>query len=143
MTAVWIALGATLLLTAIGIWVGVRVQEGCVTSLLLGGSTFFVSAMILVPIGVSHAYAHHDERTVTCTVTDKDRGGDSGSYRVYTEQCGVLANRDSLWRGKWDSADMWVEIEPGHTYRFTLVGWRFGFLSMFPNILDVDLVEEN
>jgi hypothetical protein len=94
--------------------------------LVLGGGFLF-----------SFGRAHYNERDTICTVIDKDRGENQGGYRIYTEQCGVLEDTDSLWRGKFNSADVWQQIQPGHAYQMKIVGWRFGFLSHFPNILEV------
>lgn len=116
-------------IVAFGLWAGE-----------LGGALVvaFVAALVLAFPVATYAHAHHDERVMTCTVTDKDRGGDDGSYRIYTDECGQLSNNDSVWRGKYDSADVWQQIEPGNTYRLTVVGWRMGFLSTFPNVLKVE-----
>lgn len=106
----------------------------------LAGIVAFLYVILFGTVGLSYSYSHYNERTVVVTVTDKDRGGDEGSYRVYTEDDGTFANVDSWWRGKVDSADVWQQIEPGHTYRFHVVGWRLGLTSDFPNILDVQEV---
>lgn len=89
---------------------------------------------------ITLAKAHHNERTIECTVTEKDRSAnrDGGSnYRVYTEECGVFVNEDSFLRGKFDSADIQAEIKVGNTYELTVAGPRFGLFSWFPNIFDV------
>jgi uncharacterized protein (UPF0179 family) len=78
-----------------------------------------------------------NEQTRTCTVKEKDRGADDGSYRVYTTDCGVLANSDSLlFNGKSNSADIQGSLEPGHTYKITTVGVRWSVASWFPNIIE-------
>ncbi|ASU81538.1 hypothetical protein CDO52_00905 [Nocardiopsis gilva YIM 90087] len=139
MTGLLLALTATLLLTTAAVWFGSHAEpEGCSFPLVVGGVTFLFAGILSGMVGLSYDRAHYNERHVECTVTNKDRGGDDGSYRIYTEQCGVLANTDSLWHAKWDSADVWQGIEPGQTYRFHVVGWRFGFFSHFPNVLDVE-----
>lgn len=105
---------------------------------LVGG---FIGIMLALFVGggaISYAHAHYDERVLSCTITDKDRGGDEGSYRVYTEECGQLSNVDSIWRGKHDSADVWQDIQPGETVDLRIVGWRSPFFSVFPNILEVE-----
>lgn len=90
-----------------------------------------------ISLSVAWGSSHYNDRTITCHVDDKDRGGRDGSYRVYTTDCGTLANKDSWLRGKTNSADVWRDIRSGETQTFHVVGWRFGLLSQFPNILDV------
>lgn len=90
--------------------------------------------------GGVYAKAFHNDHWATCTVTDKDRGASSdgsSKYRVYTRQCGVLADDDSWLRGKTNSADIWAQIAVGRTYRLHITGARFGLTSSFPNILAV------
>lgn len=91
-------------------------------------------------LGSAIVRANYHDHIGTCTVTDKDRGADhkgNSHYRVYTEQCGVLANEDQFLAAKTNSADVWSQIKVGHTYRFRIVGGRFSPLSMFPNIVEV------
>lgn len=107
---------------------------GCLAAIVLG--VLLIGVVIL-----SNVRAHYNEHDATCTVTGKDRGAnsDSGSshYRVYTKQCGTLEDVDSWWRGKTNSADLYGQIEPGHTYTFHVAGWRLGLTSDFPNIFRV------
>lgn len=84
-----------------------------------------------------------NEQTMTCTVTDKEsvlNATKTHEYRIYTDECGTLANYDA-W-GKWNSADVQGELHEGETYVFTTWGWRNGPMSMFPNIVEVDHIDE-
>lgn len=99
-----------------------------------------VVLVIIAAIGGSYLLTHHDDHTATCHVTGKDRTSKhdgSSDMRVYTSNCGTLTNNDSFWYGKHRSADLWGEIQPGHTYRFRIAGYRSGFGSTFPNIIEV------
>lgn len=95
-------------------------------------------AIVLAVAGLLYAQATYHEHIAVCTVTAKDLGADKGGYRVYTRQCGTLANHDSILRGKFNSADVQGELGLGHTYRLRVVGWRFEITSDIPNILDVE-----
>lgn len=102
-------------------------------------------AVLLVLGGLFLGARLSSEKTITCTVTDKDRttkGSSGGSdARIYTEDCGTLSVADELFKGHFTSADTYADIEPGHRYRFTVLGWRIGFLSQFPNIIDAAEVD--
>ncbi|MBB6172256.1 hypothetical protein HNR23_002316 [Nocardiopsis mwathae] len=74
----------------------------------------------------------------TCTITGKDRGGDDGTYRVYTQECGTLTVADVALRAHFSAADVWSRIEPGATHRVTTVGHRMPMWSMFPTVIAVD-----
>ena len=73
----------------------------------------------------------------TCTVSGKEsvRHGESNQYRVYTS-CGTVVVEDALVIGRFDSADVYGAIQPGKTYMFKTGGYRVGFFSMFPNVID-------
>ena len=91
---------------------------------------------ILSSVGVYYSVYHNDHVAV-CTITGKDRGGDDGSYRIYTSDCGTLANEDSMFRTKYNSADIWQQIPSKGRVELRIVGYRNGFLSQFPNIIEV------
>lgn len=93
--------------------------------------------LVATPFVVTYQETHYNERMLTCHVIGKDRGGKDDSMRVYTSDCGVFDNEDSAWRGKYNSADIFSQVQPGRVQTFHVVGWRNGFLSDFPNILEV------
>lgn len=75
--------------------------------------------------------------TTACVVTDKDRTTNSegsSSMRVYTENCGTLEVSSNLFKGVFNSADVYSSIEVGKTYDFEATGFRFGLFSMFPKV---------
>lgn len=78
---------------------------------------------------------------VTITVTDKERVTDSNGskYLIFTEQ-GTFEVTDSLVATRWNSSDVYGEIEEGGTYTATRQGWRVPFMSLYPNLLDVEEV---
>lgn len=107
-------------------------------TLVFGG--FFALVLLLVLGGITMSainFFHVEEKT--CTVEDKYalKGDDGSTFRVETSDCGILEVQDSMFRGVWDSADRYAQIEPGQTYDMTLVGYRLPFFSMFPNALEV------
>lgn len=109
---------------------------------VLGG---IASIIILAVVFGGHLLKSTVEATVdnhweTCTVTNMTAGTTSqgtSHYRIYTEQCGVLADGDQWLTGKHNSADIYGQIQVGHTYNFHVVGIRNDTLSEFPNVLAV------
>lgn len=97
-----------------------------------------LTAVALTSTGCSQV----NQREVTATVEDKERvcsgSGDSQSckYLIFTDQ-GTFENTDSLLTGKFDSSDVYGRIKEGRTYTFKVAGYRQGFLSMYPNIIEV------
>jgi hypothetical protein len=41
-------------------------------------------------------------------------------------------------RGNWESSDVYGKLKTDSTYTFITSGYRFGFFSMYPNIINVE-----
>lgn len=60
-------------------------------------------------------------------------------FKTADDKSIVVINDDSLLRWKWNSADFDAS-EIGKTYTVSTYGMRFGIFSMFPNVLDMEVV---
>lgn len=96
---------------------------------MVGGSVFMAG------FGIWNTFQRDD--LAACVVEHKEStaGGSSNEYRVYTDHCGVLKVDDSVFAGRWDSADAYHELTVGETYDMHVQGGRYPFFSMFPNVL--------
>lgn len=109
---------------------------------------FIIAAVVVAVLAVlviSTVSYNKEDTHYSCVVTDKDRTRDSEGNtdtRVYTKNCGTFTVTDSLLKGKFNSADTFGSLEEGGTYNFTTVGFRNGFLSAFPNIIEVEPASE-
>lgn len=106
-----------------GLTAGKTAVAFIITVVLVGSMTLF-----------NWATTYRNDHVATCTVTDKDRGGDNSSYRIYTSDCGQLANEDSILRGKNDSADLWQKVVVGQKCEMEIAGSRWPIISHFPNV---------
>jgi predicted membrane protein len=83
----------------------------------------------------------------TATVTDKvvKNSKEHSKYLIFTEaengDVRVFKDTDALFRGKFNSSDIYGEIKVGKTYQFKTYGFRIPFLSFYENITDVDKVK--
>lgn len=89
-----------------------------------------------------------NDQTVTVTVTDKERivQNNDSRYLIYTtmedtEETLVLENTDNLLRWKFDSSDLYAELEEGKTYDVTVVGIRLGIFSWYENIIRIKEIQ--
>lgn len=108
----------------------------------------WITAIILILsgiVGCSKGFYFNDHEVVA-TVTGKERVMDkkNSKYLIYTETSQgdtlVLENTDNILRLKFDSSDLYAQIETGKTYKFTLIGARVGLLSWYENVIHLDAV---
>ena len=100
----------------------------------------FIGIAILIVTAIV-AVNYYSEKTYTATVTDKDiKNYDSDStFLVFTKtengETRVFSMKDTLFKGRFNTADEYAEIEVGNTYTFTVIGWRIPFFSKYENII--------
>lgn len=70
------------------------------------------------------------------TQSNDDDGKVQSTYMIYTD-AGVLRNDDALWFAKFNSSDIYGNLDIGKRYRLKVYGWRIPFLSMYPNIVRI------
>jgi len=83
---------------------------------------------------------HREEATVTVVERMTVSPGDAQHYLVSCEiegQSGrhVLIVADSLWYWRWNSSDVWSNLEVGKQYRVTTAGYRIPIMSRWKNII--------
>lgn len=98
---------------------------------------------IVLIVVVSLYITTFNDHCVVATVVDKTVKieKDSSYYLIFTS-CGVFKNADEVLRWKFNSSDFYAKIRVGETYRFTLIGWRIPFFSMYENIIKAERVEK-
>lgn len=106
-------------------------QVGCLTLVVL---------VIIAGVAVTCAAPLVSRRTVTATVSDKERvcdrdtdGTTDCKYLIFTDQ-GTFKITDSLLIGRFDSSDVYGRFRRDTTYRFDVYGWRMPWASEYPNV---------
>lgn len=107
--------------------------------------SILVAVVILLGVvGVSSCTSslYFNDTNIVATVKSKESiNKDKGhTYLIFTDK-GVFENDDCLFRGKFNSSDVYASIEEGKTYKFTVIGWRVPFLSTYKNIIKVKEVK--
>lgn len=76
------------------------------------------------------------QRYVTFTVSKEDRiyNQDSSKYLIFTNK-DIFEDTDSLFNEKFNSSDVYNQLDSGKTYTCDVNGWRIPFFSAYPNIL--------
>lgn len=113
------------------------------------GIVLIIGFVLFTTLGMSIIKVSN-EQTYTVTVQSKEvkNGGDNGKYLVFTVDAETGESRvfevtDSLWKGRFDSADVYNMIIPNHTYRITTGGYRVPLFSWYQNIYEVVEVDSH
>ena len=98
-----------------------------------------VILMIVVSIGMTIS-GYANKQTIKTKVVDKERITTSHNdkvesyYLIYTE-AGTFKLEDELIYGNFNSSDWYGQIRKDSTYSFSVIGYRIGMLSKYPNIV--------
>lgn len=109
----------------------------------IGGTAIVVIAIgIVFLIVISISAYKGSERHVTTKVTDKERvcksdgdGGTDCEYLVFTE-AGTFKLTDTVLYGRFNTSDVYGRIQKDKRYDLKVVGWRQGWSSSYPNIIE-------
>ena len=80
-------------------------------------------------------------KTVEITVKDKyikRSGSETDKYLVVDTDGNTYEITDLTWLGKWNSTDLYNQLEINNSYKIETSGIRNGFLSMYPNINKIE-----
>lgn len=99
----------------------------------------FIIMVILITIPLCKSY--YGVKTYTVIVTDKDvqNNRKKSKYLVFTKledgETKTFSIEDSLAKWRWNSSDVYAEIEVGQTYQIEVIGWRIPIMSKYENIM--------
>jgi hypothetical protein len=92
---------------------------------------------------IFHITAYTHTEMFTAKVSGKERITEQSSkdnidsyYLVYTDH-GTLKLKDDILRGNFNSSDVYGSLKTDSTYTFQTSGYRIGFTSTYPNIIEV------
>lgn len=87
---------------------------------------------------------YQNEEIIEITVKDKyiKRSGKTDLYLVASEEGETYKIQDLLFKGKFNSTDLYNELEIGNKYRITTTGIRLQYFSMYKNINKIEEIEE-
>jgi hypothetical protein len=101
----------------------------------------FVALLLVGAVVAATVGGYFDRTTRTTVVTGKERVCESGNssckYLVYTES-GTYRLQDSIFIGRFDTSDVYGQIDEDTCYEITSYGWRVPFFSTYPNIEDIE-----
>lgn len=99
------------------------------------------AAVAVATVTLSGCASFNQEWHNGCTVTAKDTlysssdGNSTREYRLSTS-CGPFVVEDTL-AGGFNSWDTWQALQVGKSYDIRSGGYRIGFLSAFPSVIEI------
>lgn len=106
------------------------------------GNVFMVIWLLVIPvlIGVSSVLYYNSQESLYITVMDKERATyqEDSKYLIFTETedgIEVFENTDSFVFMKFNSSDIYAQLQEGGTYCVKVAGWRVPVMSMYRNIV--------
>ncbi len=97
-------------------------------------------AVAILWFGPCHAYSTSREATITITedgkVIKQIDGNDTYLIRTESGDSYKIEDNWSHWQN--ESFDLYSDLKEGHTYNIKAYGWRWGWLSWFPNIYSAE-----
>lgn len=106
------------------------------------GFLFILPLVVIVLVLVSAVFIYGITYALTEgqeTITIKDKwvkyDGDDAKYLISSEDGQVFQITDSLFKWRWDSSNLYAEINEGESCQIETQGWRFGFMSDYKNII--------
>lgn len=114
---------------------GITLVSLCVTLIVI---MIFVGIFYICFIG------YFNKQNLTITVKDKyiKNSKESSKYLVVDEENNTYEITDLLFKGKFNSTDIYNQLEKGNTYKVETTGYRIHLLSSYQNINKVELLEE-
>ena len=88
--------------------------------------------IVFLLLNIFLGYSNNIETKIT--VKDKYVKGQNGLYIVVDTNNNVYEVKDLLFIGKFNSSDIYNQLEVGKTYSITTSGYRIHILSEYPNI---------
>lgn len=105
-------------------------------------AALLVIAVVAFPFYRAYGTIRTFEAEVVKSEAIKVDGKTGSGYRIWTEDAKgndlTLTVEDSILHWKFRSSDLYGKAKDGKTCAFTVYGWRVGFLSMYPNTLDIE-----
>lgn len=120
---------------------------------LLGYLTAITAiALVVIAVIAFPVMNFSNDHTYTVTITDKERvttqfakDNIDSKYLIYGEdengKTYVFENTDTLFRGKFNSSDVFGALKEGETYELTVVGFRVHIFNWYENIIDFKAVK--
>ncbi len=85
---------------------------------------------------------YQNEETIEIAVKDKyiKRSGDTDLYLVVSDKGETYKISDLLFKGKFNSTDLYNQLDINNKYKITITGVRLQYFSMYKNINKIESI---
>ena len=107
--------------------------------LIVGVIILFMIILMIIVIGYYLGYALTiGEETITIKEKWVKYHGDDAKYLVSSTNGQVFQITDTIIKWRWDSSNLYADLDEGEICKIKTQGWRFPFFSDYKNILEAD-----
>lgn len=97
---------------------------------------------VIIAVGFIAYYVTYAFTTGYETITIKEKwvkySGEDAKYLVSSEGGQVFQITDSVIKWRFDSSNLYADLDEGDTYNINTQGWRFAVFSDYKNILEIE-----
>lgn len=104
----------------------------------------FIIVVLIAGVVTGLSFDYGNEQILEITVKDKyvKTYDEDGKYLVVDTNNNTYEIEDLLFKGKFNSTDLYNKIDIGETYKITTTGYRMQFFSMYQNINTLEKIEK-
>lgn len=123
----------------LNVWIGGKEMEDIIYVMFY--LIIIIGCWSLILGGTIISYMNTEEQVIL--VTDKYVKGEQGRYFVIDENGNAYIVKDLIFKGKFNSTDIYNQIKIGEKYKIETTGYRIRFLSQYKNINKVQKIENS
>ena len=114
---------------------GITLVSLCITLIVI---MIFIGIFYICFIG------YFNKQNLTITIKDKyiKNYKESSRYLIVDEENNTYQITDLLFKGKFNSTDIYNQLEEGRTYKIETTGYRIPIFSSYQNINKIELLEK-
>lgn len=105
--------------------------------------TIIITVLIIIAgmFCITLDYQNNEKMVITVQEKVVKNADKTSKYLVFTDK-GVYEIKDLLFKGKFNSSDIYSSLQIGQTYKIESTGYRVGFFTMYKNINKVEVLRK-
>ena len=102
-----------------------------------------VTVILVILITIPMCSNYYSEKSYKITVTGKEvkNSIDDSKYLIFAKtengETKTFSIEDNVIKWRWNSSDVYGDVEIGKTYEIKVIGWRIPIISSYENIMKI------